>query len=236
MLEPILCVIALLLLLLIVTITRLYQHHVVDDSETKENPKQTPLNDIINVTLPTRTIPFFYNPPFGTDNIDNPFDILHKALDEYKTQMDNIISSVQQEIEVAQKSEWMIWPDETMDDYTRERLLSSIKENLISSHVESMESDGILLQKILRPFHITYGLPQGSSFDIYDDKVVKYYWEHTKNERNQIKQDYKLHSEEVSSYDSGFQVITIVFHDSRFHYAFITRFFSSSNNKTIQHK
>jgi hypothetical protein len=138
-------------------------------------------------------VPFFYIPPSTAKASMPPFVDLYRILANYKDSMDNVISSIVLSQEIAQRSEWDVFPDADDDDTSKRKLLSSKLEDRISRTAEVLELDYFILQDMLKPFEVTNGLPFAG------DKE----WTAITNPSE----------EKTPSYDSAMQVITHIVRD-----------------------
>ena len=107
-----------------------------------------------------QSVPFFYIPPSTAKESVFPLGGLYRILENYKDNIDNIISSIVLSLEIARKSEWDVFPDADEDDNGRKRnLLSSRLEDRVKRTAEVLELDYFILRSMLKPFLITNGLP-----------------------------------------------------------------------------
>jgi len=209
-------------IILLSNTTRAIKYTSTDDrSESKSKEKETNINSNSNSNSnPNVKVPFFYNPPINAKETEPPFLHLIKALDRYQKEVNVAISSIVRSENVAQKSEWMIFPqqgniihndngnDNGNDNVPNGNkipllLLSSKIQDRIASTAEILEADGFVLEKLLEPFQFVTGLP-----GCVDHSYT--------NSARDI--DIGIHSdlfenEESSSYDSAMHVITHIARD-----------------------
>lgn len=140
-------------------------------------------------------VPFFYIPPSTAKDSMPPFVDLYRILANYKDSMDNIISSMVLSQEIAQRSEWDVFPesDDNDDTTSKRNMLSSKLEDRIKRTAEVLELDYFILQDMLKSFRVTNGLPFAG------DKE----WTDIMNPSE----------EKTPSYDSAMQVITHIVRD-----------------------
>lgn len=106
------------------------------------------------------SVPFFYIPPSSAKNAMFPLVGLYRIVENYKDNIDKIISTIVFSQDIARKSEWDVFPDAEEDDNGLKRnLFSSRLEDRVKRTAEVLELDYFILQKMLQPFRVTDGLP-----------------------------------------------------------------------------
>jgi N2227-like protein. len=143
------------------------------------------------------SVPFFYIPPSSSKDGSLPVLDLYKTLDRYKDDADTLISVISMSRDVSKMTEWEIFPDldnVESDNVNLERLLSFRLGKRIQKTAEVLESDYFALQKILEPFHVSYGLTSAE----HDKEWTMFNG---------------IHEEKSSAYDSAFQIITHIVRD-----------------------
>jgi hypothetical protein len=157
----------------------------------KTAKKKEPSTKEEDIHVPPFSVPFFYILP-SSASLDSdasyPFKDVYRVLEKHKDDCETIISSIILSNEIAIKSEWSIFPDNV--DKIR---FSTRLEERVKRTAEVLESDYFVLQKLLKPFHLTLALPSPSSFN----------WTSFQNDSK----------EKSSAYDSAMQIITHIVRD-----------------------
>ncbi len=153
-----------------------------------------------------KKVPFFYIPPSTVKDAEPPFRNLFRELEKYKENVDTGIQSLILSMEIARKTEWIIFPNEYDNNVNKDgnrvvnNLVSSRLEERIKLTAEALEEDYFVLERILKPFEITIGLPCPDNKDL-----SKRY--------NTIVNDDPMGAQKASSYDSAVQVIAHIVRD-----------------------
>ena len=143
-------------------------------------------------------VPFFYIPSFSSSQVSDsdsdtnrPNKDLYVVLEKFKNDCDTIISSLIASYEIAIKSEWSVISD---NDDNADDNFSNMIEQRIKNTAAVLEYDYFLLEKLLKPAHLTLALPSSAGAE---------QWTPVLNDSH----------EGSSSYDSGMQIITHIVRD-----------------------
>lgn len=173
---------------------RIFSRVFVDGRKSR-NEKTSPAK--IEKEGTQQFVPFFYIPPSSTKDGNLPVLDLYKTLDKYKDDVEILISAMSMSRDISRVAEWEIFPDfdiSKSENINIERLLSSRLEERMQKTAEVLELDYFVLQGILEPFYVSYGLTS-----------VEYEKEWTTFKG--------IYEEKSSAYDSAFQIITHIVRD-----------------------
>jgi hypothetical protein len=163
-------------------------------------------------------VPFFFIPKLSPNakDVDTqpPFLKLIKTLDKYQQDVEQLISAMALNVEIARKTEWTLFPNNEPNKINNNRdnhgnsqkhLFSTKLEERIKRTVELLEVNYFVLERILKPFDIVLGLPSSSSHGHDDSR---------NNEQSYIDPtDSNSNNGNESSYESAMQILTHVVRD-----------------------
>jgi hypothetical protein len=161
-------------------------------------------------------IPFFYiasqSSKKGTIDEKDPFLNVAKALHRYQDDVDNFISSMMKNVEIARKTEWALTGTTNSDQKINKQndypnLFSSKLEEKIRKIAYYSEQNYFVLENLLKPFEFVIGLPYMQKQSIPKANGDNYFCNDLWIDLSQ--------NEQVpsSSYDSALQVLTHIIRD-----------------------
>ena len=163
-------------------------------NEALNNSSDT--NDSTSTQKKLVVIPFFLASSVQSDLF---VDLVH-IMNQYQADVDRMIKSLTASYHEAVRSEQLVFfPGDDKQHF----LLSSAIELRISHIAQILESDGFVLEKLLQPFQVTFGLPSPNDSDSVEDFAYP-----------ALKGiDRMTQKDEYYSYDSGVQIIAHVTRD-----------------------